>query len=282
MFGHSCLFPLFHVLFSPSLFFPSLSCPFLSLPSQHIWTLVTSSSTQAFDGRWKKFGQPKFVYTVDVQLTLDQCRAVRIKPAEGKVEALSDIASLTEHLDTLKGYSSIADGLYGTYVTLHNWYHNTTFYRFSCLDNFKMSYYWIAVYFVNATSCSILSFFLSSQLWHHDIMTSLRHSSASCRACSYTQSRNSTTCGGSGVRSVRPVRCLDSSSSRAQAYHTWKRYVRVYVSDMMQHHSMAIFAALRSNLHFFSYDVISYHVMCCYVVICHIKSCHDVCKQQWE
>ena len=42
---------------------------------------------------------------------------MRIKPAEGKVEALSDIASLTEHLDTLKGYSSIADGLYGTYVT---------------------------------------------------------------------------------------------------------------------------------------------------------------------
>ena len=53
------------------------------------------------------------MYTVDVQLTLDQCRAVKIKPAEGRVEALSDIESFTEHLDTLKGYSSIAYGLYG-------------------------------------------------------------------------------------------------------------------------------------------------------------------------
>ena len=74
--------------------------------------------SQAFDGRWKKFGQPKFVYTVDVQLTLDQCRAVKIRPAEGRVEALSDIESLTEHLDTLKGYSSIADGLYGELLSL--------------------------------------------------------------------------------------------------------------------------------------------------------------------
>lgn len=47
-------------------------------------------------------------------MTIDQCRAIRIKPAEGRIEALSDIESLTEHLDTLKGYSSIADGLYGT------------------------------------------------------------------------------------------------------------------------------------------------------------------------
>lgn len=58
------------------------------------------------------------MYTVDVQLTLDQCRAVKIKPAEGRVEALSDIESFTEHLDTLKGYSTIADGLYGDFSHL--------------------------------------------------------------------------------------------------------------------------------------------------------------------
>jgi hypothetical protein len=90
-------------------------CPHLSL------SLAPASSPplQAFDGRWKKFGQPKFVYTVDVQMTLDQCRAIRIKPAEGRIEALSDIESLTEHLDTLKGYSSIADGLYGALKILY-------------------------------------------------------------------------------------------------------------------------------------------------------------------
>ena len=75
---------------------------------------------QAFDGRWKKFGQPKFVYTVDVQLTLDQCRAVRIKPAEGRVEALSDTDTeqLMNNLNGIKGYHTIVDGLYdGTYDT---------------------------------------------------------------------------------------------------------------------------------------------------------------------
>jgi hypothetical protein len=51
-------------------------------------------------------------------MTLDQCRAIRIKPAEGRIEALSDIESLTEHLDTLKGYSSIADGLYGALLEI--------------------------------------------------------------------------------------------------------------------------------------------------------------------
>ena len=74
---------------------------------------------QAFDGRWKKFGQPKFVYTVDVQLTLDQCRAVRIKPAEGRVEALSDTEGITANLGGIKGYNTIVDGLYdGTYMLL--------------------------------------------------------------------------------------------------------------------------------------------------------------------
>ena len=57
------------------------------------------------------------MYTVDVQLTLDQCRAVRIKPAEGRIEALSDTEGITANLGGIKGYNTIVDGLYdGTYV----------------------------------------------------------------------------------------------------------------------------------------------------------------------
>lgn len=74
-----------------------------------------------------------------------------------------------------------------------------------------------------------------------DIMTSCRHSSACCRACPHTQSRSSTPCGGSGVGSIRSVRCPDASSSRAQAYHTWKRYVRLSVSDVIQHFPVGMF-----------------------------------------
>jgi hypothetical protein len=97
----------------PSLSFSLPNPSYMSSPLSLSLAPASSPPLQAFDGRWKKFGQPKFVYTVDVQMTLDQCRAIRIKPAEGRIEALSDIESLTEHLDTLKGYSSIADGLYG-------------------------------------------------------------------------------------------------------------------------------------------------------------------------
>ena len=54
---------------------------------------------------------------MDVQLTLDQCRAVRIKPAEGRVEALSDTEGITANLGGIKGYNTIVDGLYdGTYM----------------------------------------------------------------------------------------------------------------------------------------------------------------------
>lgn len=57
------------------------------------------------------------MYTVDVQLTLDQCRAVRIKPAEGRIEALSNTEGITANLGGIKGYNTIVDGLYdGTYV----------------------------------------------------------------------------------------------------------------------------------------------------------------------
>ena len=65
------------------------------------------------------------MYTVDVQLTLDQCRAVKIKPAEGRIEALDDgllgLAGMGTggmggvsgmDLKKVKGYSLIADGLY--------------------------------------------------------------------------------------------------------------------------------------------------------------------------
>ena len=84
-----------------------------SLPYSHSSRFNFSLNLfQAFDGRWKKFGQPKFVYTVDVQLTLDQCRAVRIKPAEGRVEALSDTEGITANLGGIKGYNTIVDGLY--------------------------------------------------------------------------------------------------------------------------------------------------------------------------
>jgi len=39
---------------------------------------------KAFDGRWKKTGQPKFVYTVDVDVRNEA--NVRVRPVEGKIE----------------------------------------------------------------------------------------------------------------------------------------------------------------------------------------------------
>lgn len=44
---------------------------------------------KSFDGRWKKAGQPKFVYTVDVNLTKEQSRLIKIMPKEGRQEPLS-------------------------------------------------------------------------------------------------------------------------------------------------------------------------------------------------
>ena len=43
---------------------------------------------KSFDGRWKKAGQPKFVYTVDVSLTKEQSRLIKIVPKEGRQEPL--------------------------------------------------------------------------------------------------------------------------------------------------------------------------------------------------
>ena len=39
---------------------------------------------KAFDGRWKKTGQPKFVYTVDVDVRNEA--NLRVRPVEGKIE----------------------------------------------------------------------------------------------------------------------------------------------------------------------------------------------------
>lgn len=44
---------------------------------------------KSFDGRWKKTG-PKFVYTVDVDLTSCSDKSVRIYPKEGQVEEVAE------------------------------------------------------------------------------------------------------------------------------------------------------------------------------------------------
>ena len=44
---------------------------------------------KSFDGRWKKAGQPKFVYTVDVDITKKVSKEVRLRQVEGKFELLS-------------------------------------------------------------------------------------------------------------------------------------------------------------------------------------------------
>ena len=43
---------------------------------------------KSFDGRWKKSGQPKFVYTVDVDLTSISKTNVKIYPKEGSIEEI--------------------------------------------------------------------------------------------------------------------------------------------------------------------------------------------------
>ena len=45
---------------------------------------------KSFDGRRKKSGQSKFVYTVDVNLTIGECRKLRIRSLKGRVEPLLD------------------------------------------------------------------------------------------------------------------------------------------------------------------------------------------------
>ena len=44
---------------------------------------------KSFDGRWKKDGQPKFVYTVDISLNIDFCRKIRIRPKDGKIQLMA-------------------------------------------------------------------------------------------------------------------------------------------------------------------------------------------------
>jgi FAD binding domain len=41
---------------------------------------------KSFDGRWKKDGQPKFVYTVDVQLTAASAKKLKLRPRHGMLE----------------------------------------------------------------------------------------------------------------------------------------------------------------------------------------------------
>ena len=43
---------------------------------------------KSFDGRWKKAGQPKFVYTVDLFLTKEQSKLIKIVPKEGRYDPL--------------------------------------------------------------------------------------------------------------------------------------------------------------------------------------------------
>jgi uncharacterized FAD-dependent dehydrogenase len=41
---------------------------------------------KSFDGRWKKDGQPKFVYTVDVQLNAASAKQLKLRPRHGMLE----------------------------------------------------------------------------------------------------------------------------------------------------------------------------------------------------
>lgn len=48
---------------------------------------------KSFDGRWKKVGQPKFVYTCDVNLTSEQSKKLKLRSVEGKIESINDQAN---------------------------------------------------------------------------------------------------------------------------------------------------------------------------------------------
>jgi hypothetical protein len=45
---------------------------------------------KSFDPRIKKSGQPRFVYTVDVTITNDLSKQLKLKPIEGKIEIISN------------------------------------------------------------------------------------------------------------------------------------------------------------------------------------------------
>ena len=45
---------------------------------------------KSFDGRWKKAGQPKFVYTVDVNVSSIVNKKLKLIPIQGRIEKVSD------------------------------------------------------------------------------------------------------------------------------------------------------------------------------------------------
>jgi len=45
---------------------------------------------KAFDGRWKKNGQPQFVYTIDISFSLDMAKQLRLRPQEGRLDPAQD------------------------------------------------------------------------------------------------------------------------------------------------------------------------------------------------
>ena len=50
---------------------------------------------KAFDGRWKKFGQPKWVYTVDIEIPLNIIKQIGLKEFPGKFEKMIPTKLLT-------------------------------------------------------------------------------------------------------------------------------------------------------------------------------------------
>jgi len=71
------------------------TCHFLNIVSNdHIERLKDKIVVvrKSFDGRWKKSGQPKFVYSVDVHLPGDIAQSIKIAPKEGRIEAINPTA----------------------------------------------------------------------------------------------------------------------------------------------------------------------------------------------
>lgn len=46
---------------------------------------------KSFDGRWKKFGQPKFVYTIEITITGELSHLLYLKHNEGQIEFLNQL-----------------------------------------------------------------------------------------------------------------------------------------------------------------------------------------------
>jgi len=63
---------------------------------------------KSFDGRWKKAGQPKFVYTVDVDITKKVSKEIRLRQIDGKFELLPIPSSSSLPLPT-KIFTTAAD-----------------------------------------------------------------------------------------------------------------------------------------------------------------------------